>query len=600
MLRLAALFSAHMVVQSGQTLPIWGWADPGDKITVSLAGEAGEAVAGQDGRWQAMLKPLKAGGPYTLLVQGKESLKVEDVLAGEVWLCSGQSNMAFDLNQSDHFKEDGPSFNDPQVRLFSVPNRAEEAPLTDLKSQWRVQTPEESRGFSAVALYFAKQLRQELKVPVGLVASHWGGTMIESWTSPEALQADADNAPYFKWAKKIKPTLVSGPFQFEVRNVRWSGKKPETLDLKQPQLWVDAVSEGKAEGLGVSGRLGVGGWVSLRQDLKHDGKALDARAFDGLEFEAKGTGRLNVIFNQASQGDWGFHISPDLSLGADWKTYKVPFNDFLVPWGGTWPPPAEALESVSFTKGDLGFPTQPSELYNGMIAPLRPLAMRGVCWYQGESNAQRPGHYAKQLPIMIQDWRQQFANPDLGFLAVQIAGYGAPQDQPGEVEWANLREAQLKVLSLPRTGLAVAIDVGDEKDIHPKNKREVGRRLALQALQKIYGKKIVASGPLFQKLELKAGQAKVTFDLDGSKLASKKPGEALKGFALAGADKHFVWANAKIEGNSVILTAPGIEHAEAVRYAWAGHPDCDLVNSEGLPAVPFRTDTWPIADKVWE
>jgi sialate O-acetylesterase len=599
MLRLAALFTAHMVVQSGQPLPIWGWADPGDKITVSLAGESGEAVAGKDGRWQATLKAIKAGGPYTLRVKGKESLQVEDVLAGEVWLCSGQSNMAFNLSESDHFKEDGPAFNDSQVRLFSVPNRAEETPLTDVKSQWRIQTPDEARGFSAVALYFAKQLRQELKVPVGLVASHWGGTMIESWTSLPALQADPESEPYFKWAEKIKPTLVSGPFQFEVRNVHWAGKQTQPLDLKQPQLWVDAVSDAKAEGLGVTGRLGVGGWVSLRQDLKQAGKAFDARAFEGLEFEAKGTGRLNVIFNQASQGDWGFHISPDLTLGPAWKTYQVKFSDFLVPWGGSWPPPAEALESVSFTKGDLGFPTQPAELYNGMIAPLRPLALRGVCWYQGESNAQRPIHYAKQLPAMIQDWRQQFANPDLAFMVAQIAGYGAHQDQPGEAEWANLREAQLKVLAVPRTGLAVCIDIGDEKDIHPKNKREVGRRLALQALETVYGQKLVARGPLVKKVEIADGHAKITFDCAGSKLAAKNGG-TLKGFAMAGADRHFVWADAKLEGDSVVLTAPGIDQPEAVRYAWAGHPDCDLVNTEGLPAAPFRTDTWPITDKAWE
>jgi sialate O-acetylesterase len=461
--KLHTLFTDGMVLQRDLPCKVWGTAAAGEEVVVEIAGQKKSAKAGADGRWSVKLDPLPAGGPHELKAGG---VTVKDVLVGEVWVCSGQSNMEWSVNASANPAEEKAAAKYPKLRLYTVPKKMADTPQTEVASAWKVCSPETVGGFSAVAYYFGRDLLS-LDVPVGLIHTSWGGTAAELWTKHEVLAGTPE----------LKPIVDEFPNRL---------KNYETALANHPK----AVEKAKAE---------------------------------------------NKPAPQAPRKPMG-----------------------------------------------------PSCLYNAMIAPILPYGIRGAIWYQGESNASRAKQYETLFPAMIRNWRDDWGQGDFPFGFVQLANFMARKPEPGQSNWAELRDAQTKTLALPNTGMAVIIDIGDEKDIHPKNKQDVGKRLAAWAQAKVYGKPIVYSGPMFEALKVEGTSARVTFKHAGGGLVAK--GEVLKGFAIAGEDGKFVWADAKIDGATVVVSSPKVEKPAAVRYAWADNPECNLYNKEGFPASPFRTD----------
>jgi len=484
---LPAVIGDHMVLQRDIPVPIWGWADAGEEVAVELAGQTVTTNVGADGAWRVALAPLPAGGPHTMTIRSEDgSITVNDILVGEVWVCSGQSNMQMAVRECNRAEQEIAQADDSQLRLFTVPRQTASKPQKDIESgEWTACTSKSVRNFSAVAYFFGRSLRQHVGVPVGLIHTSWGGTRIEAWTSLEALATEP----------------MAGPI----------------LDAHaQTMARVD------------------------RQLDRYENAFAKWRREAAAAYEA---------------GD--------------------PVPD---------PPkmPADPRASQH----------QPAVLYNAMIAPLVPYGIRGAIWYQGESNAGRAYQYRALHPLMIRDWRQHWGQGDFPFLFVQLANYQAPPEQPVDDAWAELREAQLMTLALPNTGMAVIIDIGDADNIHPTNKQDVGDRLARIARASIYGQDVVYSGPLYRSMKVEGSKIRLSFDHVDGGLASRGGGP-LTGFAIAGEDRQFVWADAVIDGETVVVHSDKVAKPAAVRYAWAINPVCNLINKAGLPASPFRTDDWP-------
>lgn len=498
---LAALFSDHAVLQRDRPLPIWGWADPGEAVTVALGRESGRAVAGADRRWQVTLKAQPVSvTPLTLTVSagGRSVVVREDVLLGDVWLCGGQSNMEMALGGCDA-PEDVRAADLPLVRMFGVGMNFASAPQDDVRGEWRVCSPRTAPGFTAVGFYFARRVQARTGVPIGLLRSCVGGTNIELWMSQE--------------------TLLSTPsLEAYARVMR------ESLERHRREL-AEAVPR-------------VERWLG---DAK--------RAMDG---------------------------------GKD-----VPLLPGL----------------PEFPFGERVARPRCVTLHNGMVAPLVPFALRGVLWYQGENNADGV-LYVEKTAAMLADWRRWFGDPHLPFYFVQLAAWQKPETNPAGGGWGPIRDAQRRCLAIPHTGMASAVDLGDAEDIHPKNKADVGERLARWALAGVYGQAQVVSGPIFQALSVSGREARLRFDHIGTGLVTGRkppgrepfvvtPGAPLKRFAVAGADRRWFWAEARIEGDTVICEAAEVPSPVAVRYAYSTNPEgANLYNREGLPASPFRTDTW--------
>ena len=486
--KLSALFSDNMVLHRGARVPIWGNADPGEPVRVTLGKEQASATAGDNGEWKVQIGPLQAGGPFEMTIAGKNTLRIQNVLVGEVWLCSGQSNMEMGVGNSrrawggvQNAAEEIAAGNFPMIRQFKVEKRVSGKPQAEVQGQWLVATPETVGEFSAVAYFFGRELFKALNVPVGLIHSSWGGTPAESWTSAPALLAEPELASMARdWEKKI---------------------------ADYPQALADYQ------------------------------KKLDEWNRSSQQAEAAG------------------------------EPAPSPPQFPADPRGNSW---------------------RPAGLYNAMIAPLIPFAIRGAIWYQGESNAGRAYQYRKLFPAMIRNWRSAWGQGDFPFLFVQLASF--IQEWPPQNSWAELREAQSMTLSLPNTGMAVTADIGDPYDIHPKNKQEVGRRLALAAQAIAYGKDGVYSGPMYESMTAEGDKIRLRFKDVGSGLKAQG---ALVGFEIAGEDRKFHAAEARIEGETVVARSSEVSHPAAVRYAWADNPTCSLYNKEGLPASPFRTDDWP-------
>lgn len=480
---LPALFSDHMVLQRNKDIPVWGHSDAHEVVTVTIGSQEVVTTADATGSWFLHLAPIKAGGPYTLTVQGNNTVTFNDVLIGDVWICSGQSNMAWSVKRSNNAQKEIASAQYPKIRLFGVKRAAAQIPQQDVKGSWAVCDSQSVSNFSAVGYFFGRRLHKTLDVPIGLINTSWGGTPVEAWTSLPALQATSDYAPLHKrWTKRI----AAYP------------KAQEKFKVKL-ENWKVASDSLKALGQKVPRRPG------------------------------------------APQGP--------------------------------------------------NHPHRPSVLYNGMIAPLIPYAIQGAIWYQGESNAGRAYQYRTLFTTMIHNWRADWGQGAFPFLFVQLANFRKIEEQPVESDWAELREAQQMALALPNTGMAVTIDIGEADDIHPQNKQDVGFRLALAAESQVYGKNKPFSGPTYKSMQIENGKIRIVFDHTNGGL--KKKGKTLTGFAIAGGDKKFVWADAKIDGNSVLVSSRDVINPVAVRYAWANNPVCNLYNGANLPASPFRTDTWP-------
>jgi sialate O-acetylesterase len=475
---LPAVISDRMVLQQGAPVRIWGHADPGEAVTVSLVaqadslrGQKSSATADPAGKWRIYLKPIEAGGPYEMTVSGHDTVVVKDILVGEVWIGSGQSNMGFSMARVNNSEQEIADANFPRIRLFKVKLKVAAEPAEDVEGSWQFCSPETVKNSSAVGYFFSREIHQQRSVPVGFIESAWGGTPAEAWTSRPAMEAD--------------PALKS--------------------------------------------------------------------VFD----------------------DW------DTTL-ANYPAAHDRYEKQLEAWkaaGKTATPPREPPGP--------GHQYTPGGLYNAMIAPLTGYSMRGVIWYQGENNA-RKDHayiYRRLFQTLIQDWRRAWAEGPFPFLFVQLANFETgPQS-----EWPILRESQVKALDLANTGMAVTIDIGASHDIHPTNKQDVGHRLALAARAIAYKESVVYSGPLFRQLSTEGNQARVWFDHSGSGLAVRGDG-GLTGFTVAGPDHSFVPAEARIDGDTVVVSSAEVKNPVAVRYAWAGDPVCNLINKEGLPASPFRSE----------
>jgi sialate O-acetylesterase len=439
--RIPHVFGDNMALQRDMPVPVWGTADPGEFVSVEFAGQSVATATDADGNWRVTLEPSPAGGPYDLTVRGKTIRTFKNILVGDVWVCSGQSNMQWPVEWSLNAVEEIANATYPRIRLFTVPPTVAQEPKLDVGGGWVACAPETVPNFSAVAYFFGRALHRELGVPVGLINTSWGGTAVEAWTSRSALAASPDFAPIL------------------------------------------------------------------------------ARV----------------------------HADDD--------------------------------------------PNKPSVLFNGMIRPLLPFGIRGAIWYQGESNVGRAYHYRSLFPTMIRDWRSGWSQGDFPFLFVQLANFGEPQTTPGDSDWAELREAQTMALSVPNTAMASAIDIGDALDIHPKNKQDVGERLALCALGTVFGWDVEYSGPLYSWMTVEGNAIRLRFDHVGNGLAAKGS-DTLEGFAVAGADRRWMWADARIERDTVVVSTDAVPHPVAVRYGWHHNPVGNLYNRAGLPASPFRTDEW--------
>jgi sialate O-acetylesterase len=624
------LFTDHVVLQRGVRFPVWGWTTPGARVSVRMNGKEASAIADERGRWTARLGPFEAGGPHTLTVEGPQSVTLKDVLVGDVWLASGQSNMEMDITHVSDAQAEVARADHPLIRLFTVPKVASARPLDTVQARWMVCDPKTVAGggwggFSAVAYFFGRRLQRELNVPVGLIHTSWGGTAAEGWVSPEALASMPDFAPTVGELEKVWADSKTTPAEFDkvmedwwAKNDPGSAASPSWADasfdasgwkrMRLPQAWEEA---------GLPGFDGVV-WFRRTFELPADWAGRDLLLSLGPIDDRDTTYVNGVRVGALSQWDTprSYRVAARL-LRPGLNTVAVRVLDTGV-GGGIFGEPAqlriEPADSgvgtpvslsgewsyrASVALGDLKEqpPQQggndysvPNIRYNGMIAPLLPFAVKGAIWYQGETNVGRAAQYERLLPVLVRDWRARFQVGEFPFFIVQLANYLERREAPFDSEWARLREAQLRVSqSVPNSGLAVTIDIGDAKDIHPKNKLDVGERLALVALAKVYGRNLEYSGPVYRRMKVEGERVRLTFDHAGGGL-SAKGGGALKGFAVAGTDGRFVWAEASIEGDEVVVWSPQVKRPAAVRYGWADNPECNLYNRAGLPASPFRTD----------
>jgi sialate O-acetylesterase len=619
------LISDHTVFQQGREIPIWGSADPGERIDVTFAGRTASVNADSDGHWAVRLPVMTAGGPFVLQVRGKKTVEVKDVMVGEVWVASGQSNMTFELGGSAGAEQELPKADYPDIRLFTVPRRVSLASQADtLPASWQPCTPASAKKFSAVAYYFARDLYNKLRVPIGIVESAWPGNAIEEWMAPLAVQHDPQIKPaldawnagegkgytegrlpfsleFDDFELIPKPDSSAKPLPFAdfddgIARTPWGGSwfysfrdAPETaFQLTMPGRG------GRGYSVQVAGRVDASDDARLQVRYRADAAPVDLSQYAGIRFWVRGNGQLRFRSLQPTVTDWDDYSSPTLRASPEWTQVTISFRDLRQEgWGVATDFTPKALTGfVLECLPSSGYPTRPATgLYGGMIAPLMRDAFRGVIWYQGEGNAWRPRQYRALLPALIEGWRTESRQPDMQFLIVQLPNHGAIPAEPGTSAWAEVREAQLlTVQNVPGTGLAVTIDVGDPNDLHPHRKAEVGQRLAIWALGTTYKQDIVPSGPLYDSMRVEGRVIRIRFKYVGGGLQAKD-GE-LRGFSIAGADKKFHWATAHIDGDSVVVSSTDVNSPMAVRYAWGDSPECNLFNTEGLPASPFRTDDW--------
>jgi sialate O-acetylesterase len=610
-----------MVLQRNADVKIWGWASPNEKITIQFMDSAYRISAHSNGDWMITLTGLKAGGPYTMQVKASNAITISDIMIGDVWICSGQSNMELPMRRvSPMYPSEIANSTNPYIRQFSVPQKYNfNEPQKDLPGgTWKLANPENTPDFSAVAYFFAKELYEKYKVPIGLINASLGGSPAEAWMSEAALKkfpAQYQEAQKFKDSTLIQ-TIENGDRTRIDAWYRLLGQKDEgyqtTPNWRDPSLNTSGWATMKIPGYWANTSLGeVNGAVWFRKNIPIPasmigqqaklilGRIIDADSVfvngvfvgsisyqypprrynipSGILKEGINTIVVRVISNSGKGGfvpDKQYAIidgDKTLDLKGDWQ-YKL---------GATMEP----LGSQTFIRW------KPLGLYNAMINPLLNYRIKGAIWYQGEANAERPLEYRKLLPALIQDWRSNWNQGDFPFIIAQLPNYMEPKEQPAESNWALFRESQLKTLSVPNTALTVNIDIGEWNDIHPLNKKEVSKRLALAARNLAYGeKKLVYSGPVFESMVIKGNKAILTFTHTGSGLMVKG-GKELACFAIAGSDKQFVWAKAIIEKNKVIVWSDTVKIPVAVRYAWADNPEgANLYNKEGLPASPFRTD----------
>lgn len=609
--KLPHIFSSHMVLQRNKPVTIWGWADKGEKITIRFNGQQQKVKADRSGNWQVVFPALPAGGPYELQIMGRNEIKLEDILVGDVFICSGQSNMEWVVKNTNDAAREIKVATHPMIRLFTAPRATSYFPAKDLAGgDWKVCSPATVGDFSAVAYFYGRKLQTDLDIPIGLVSTNWGGTNIQAWTSWDIMgkkanyqQADLNKlqqekeAADEKW-NQYRASLVNEKGLAE----KWylSDAGGDWKPISVPGFW-EKTEIGNADGIvwfrrefdwpadfnGGPATLHLGSiddnditWINGQQVGASNTHNTDRHYQVPLSMLRPGKNTLVVRVTDGG-GNGGFYGKPDQLL--------LEATGLKIPLSGTWHYRVSTLNTQYGAK-DTGPNTFPSQLFNAMIHPLIQMPVAGVIWYQGESNVGDAYNYRHLFKSMIEDWRQHWKE-ELPFLWVQIANYLDPEPMPAESNWAELRESQSEALALPKTGQAVIIDIGEAKDIHPRNKQDVGLRLALAAEHVIYGKDLVYSGPRYESMKIDGNRIVLTMSQVGGGLVARDKYGYLRGFAIAGADGRFVWARASISGNQIIVSSPQVERPTAVRYAWANNPDdANLYNAEGLPASPFRTD----------
>jgi sialate O-acetylesterase len=616
-IKLPSILSDNMVLQREMPVTIWGWANEKENVTIEFNGQTGLAVANKDSKWRIILRPMQAGGPYDMKIKGKNEITLKNIYVGEVWVCSGQSNMEFALNQAKNAETEVANANYPSIHLFTVGHRVSEKPLEDVNNgQWKICTPKDAAGFSAVGYIFGRELYRMLNVPIGLINSSWGGTVVEAWTTMETMYTlpDYRKAIDTLKIKKFSSTIENTDAQREV----WD-KRTEAEDSGKIQKWyMPTINFSKWKEMKVPQLWEKGGLPDL------DGVVWFAKEIELTADEAKSgfnlsLGKIDDIdqtyVNGALAGETsGYNLVRNYSVPS---RFLKPGKNLIVVrikdygWGGGFYSAESELyyETAGQKKKINGIwkykvginltspyltldPNKyPSCLFNGMINPMINYNIKGVIWYQGESNAKDANKYRILLPNMISDWRKKWNNLDMTFLIVQLANFDC-KGTADEGDWSVLREAQAQTATMiPKTGLACTIDIGEEHDIHPKNKQDVGLRLSLAALKIAYNKNIVASGPTFKGMRIDGSKIIIDFDNTGNGLMVNDKYKYLKGFQVAGMDKLYHWAQARIEGGQVILQSDEVPNPVSVRYAWDNNPvDANLYNKERLPAVPFRTD----------
>lgn len=632
-IRMAKVFSDNMVLQRDQEVKIWGWAKPYEKIYISLQGKQYNGGADKSGEWSIQIPPTPAGGPYDLFIKGENTIHLRNILFGDIWICSGQSNMYFKVRAAKQAYAEINNANYDKIRLFQIEKDAYDSPKMDLSTgYWLTCDSESVQDFSAVAYFFGKELYEEIDVPIGLIHASWGGSKIEAWMDRATLQHiqgfqgvlnEIEHSPnYFS---QLESTYKKNGGDLLVRAI-YTQSEVFTIDGKLSENkfffeegWQDIRIPGYWEKSGLPGYNGTVwyrklinipaafidhdlelnlGWIDDYDFTFFNGKSIGKTFY-------KGTNRnYNVPKDLVQEGENEILICiyDNSGLGGFWGPHQIHMKpkgdekELQLDLQGIWniKPELEmhnlVFESNNPKPQERSIPTY---LYNAMIAPLTNFAIKGVLWYQGESNAGNAGEYMELFPAMINGWRRAWNQGAFPFIFVQLPNYGFPDSQPNQSNWAEFREVQLKTLSVPNTGIAVTIDLGDEMNIHPINKQDVAKRLTLSALKIAYQKIEVYSGPLFDSMEIKNGKVYLSFTQTGSGLMVKDKFGYLKEFAIAGQDQKFVWAKGSVEGDKVVVYNENISEPVAVRYAWSNNPSqANLYNKEGLPASPFRTDNW--------
>ncbi len=621
-IKLPKVLNDHMVLQRNKPITVWGWADPNEKITAQFNKQTKSAKADKNGKWIITLSAESAGGPFQLILKGKNIITLNDILVGEVWVCSGQSNMEWPLRAVNHADKEISTANYPNIRHFAVQKSVSTKPEEDVKGgEWQVCSPETAGDFTAVGYFFAREIYQKLNIPIGLIHTSWGGTHSETWTSREAFQnssefkdmiasmpsVDLDELAKQKneaMAKKLKEMNVNIPLPAEVenwKNLSYDDSKWPTMKL--PGLW-------EYNGLGdLDGLVWFRKTIELTANDAGKEATIDLSMIDDSDESYVNGNKIGATKNKYNEmrkykipagvlkeGRNVIAVRVDDTGGGggiygEAKDLKITIGTHATTLAGDWHYNVEKLSANSSAVGPNSYPTL---LFNAMLNPLFNYGIAGALWYQGESNAGRAYQYRTAFPLMITDWRNHFKQGDFPFYFVQLASFNSDNgnSERGST-WAELREAQTMTLSLPNTGMAVTTDIGEANDIHPRNKQDVGKRLAAIALNKVYGQQIVYSGPTYQSMKVEGNKVRLAFANVGSGLLVKDKYGYLKGFEIAGSDQKFSYAKAWVEGNEVVVSTDIMTTPVAVRFAWADNPDdANLFNKEGFPAVPFRTDNW--------
>ncbi len=615
--RMPLIFSDGMVLQRNKQIPIWGFADANESVEIHFNKQIKKTTADKNGKWTVNLAAEKAGGPFELIVIGKNKITIKNVLVGEVWICSGQSNMEFQVFKTMNSEKEISDANYPMIRHFGVAQDLSGTPKDDLKQgKWEEANKENVGNFTAVGYYFARKLYSELKIPIGIINTSWGGTNVETWTSREAFEKSDEfksmianvptvdiNAIFETYKKSVLDNLkkvqgfdVSMENEEQFENANFQDKNwPE---IKVPSLWENQ-QIGNIDGIvWMRKTIVLTAEQAKKQAVLHLAKVddEDKTYVNGVEVGTNNLWDAKRIYqipaNVLKEGTNVIAVRiTDYSGGGgiygDPEDLKIDFKDSNLPLEGLW------KFNVIKVRIEVSPNSYPSLLYNAMLNPLVPYAMQGVLWYQGEANVWRAKQYKKAFPLMINDWRTKFKQGNFPFYFVQLSTFDefGGNSQKGS-RWAELREAQSETLKLPNTGMAVTTDIGNAKDIHPTNKQDIGLRLAAIAMNDIYGKKQVHSGPTYKSQEIKGNQIILTFDNIGSGLSTPNNDE-LKGFEIAGADKVFHSAKAIIKDNKIIVSSNEVQNPVAVHYGWADDDTAiNLFNKEKFPASQFRTDNW--------